>query len=121
MPPLNDFYSVDNWSMTENTLSCTLSFNAGHPIFDGHFPGNPIVPGVCTIQIINELLERALGQKLRLANSSNIKFLQLITPGVHPELHISWIKSEGLYTTNSLLKNGALPLFKMNAAYTDKI
>src|SRR6188508_616692 len=114
MPPLSDFYSIDNWIVAGNALSCSLSFNAAHPIFNGHFPGNPIVPGVCTMQILNDLMERAIGQKLCLSTALNIKFLQLITPDVHPEVHIAWTNSEGIYTTNSLLKNGGMPVFKMN-------
>ena len=120
MSPLNDFYSVENWNLTESGLSCTVSFNAAHKIFNGHFPGNPIVPGVCTIQIIADLLQRATGQQLQLSQAPNIKFLQLITPHVRPEVNISWTESEEIYTTNTSLKIGDATLFKMNASFSKK-
>ena len=121
MPPLNDFYSIHDRIVAEKTLSCSLSFNAAHSIFNGHFPGNPIVPGVCTMQIIMDLLQEAIGRQLRLSHAANIKFMQLITPLIHPAVQISWTESEGMYTTSTILKNGEATLFKMNAVYAGEI
>ena len=57
-----------------------VSFNTGHAIFAGHFPGNPIVPGVCQIQVVKEVLECILEKPTRLIQSDNIKFLSIIDP-----------------------------------------
>ena len=45
-----------------------------------HFPNVPIVPGVCQIQIITELLEMYLGKRLYLSEVKNIKFLSVLEP-----------------------------------------
>lgn len=49
-------------------------------IFEGHFPENPVLPGVVSIQIISDLLSKTLNKKLYLNESQNIKFLKLIQP-----------------------------------------
>jgi 3-hydroxyacyl-[acyl-carrier-protein] dehydratase len=57
-----------------------VEINPGHQIFKGHFPGNPVVPGVCQIQMVTEILEEIFNKKFRLIHADNIKFLSLINP-----------------------------------------
>ena len=58
----------------------TIRFNAAHPVFAGHFPGKPIVPGACLVQIAEELAGRMTGKPVRLTSIRNLKFRQPITP-----------------------------------------
>lgn len=57
-----------------------IRLNAGHTIFKGHFPGNPIVPGVCQIQMVTEILEEHYKKPLFLKQVANIKFLAVLKP-----------------------------------------
>ena len=77
---------------TENTSEGILAkvhLNKDHAIFKGHFPGNPVMPGVCMIQIIKELTEEATGKNLFLSVSSNIKFMAIINPEKNADLQIA--------------------------------
>jgi 3-hydroxyacyl-[acyl-carrier-protein] dehydratase len=77
---------------TENTaegILATVHLNKEHAIFKGHFPGNPVMPGVCMIQIIKELTEDNIGKNLFLAVSSNIKFMAIINPEKNPDLQLA--------------------------------
>ena len=77
---------------TENTSEGILSkvhLNKDNAIFKGHFPGNPVMPGVCMIQIIKELTEEATGKNLFLTVSSNIKFMAIINPEKNPDLQLA--------------------------------
>ena len=71
---------------SQTKLLATVSLNDSHPIYNGHFTGNPVVPGVCQIQMIKELVEKAVKQQLRLTESDNIKFLSMISPLVNKQL-----------------------------------
>ncbi len=62
------------------TLSATLQLNPDHPVYKGHFPGNPVVPGVCQIQMIREIMEDWVGSSLKLTSSDVIKFPSMIVP-----------------------------------------
>lgn len=58
----------------------TIRFNASHPVFAGHFPGHPIVPGACLVQIAEELLADHLGIRLHFTDLRNLKFRKPVTP-----------------------------------------
>ncbi|QYS86755.1 3-hydroxyacyl-ACP dehydratase [Flavobacterium oreochromis] len=84
---LNDFYSVNQLDqLADNKYLVKVILNPLHAIFKGHFPGNPVTPGVCMMQIIKELLEKILDTELRMISSSNVKFMAIINPEINPEL-----------------------------------
>jgi 3-hydroxyacyl-[acyl-carrier-protein] dehydratase len=85
---IEGLYSVIALEQSSEGVKATVRLNKDHDIFKGHFPGNPIMPGVCMIQIIKELTEEALDKSLFLSVSSNIKFMAIINPEVNPVLHL---------------------------------
>ena len=64
----------------------SVTFN--EPFFAGHFPGNPVTPGVCMMQIVKELTEEFTGLKLFLKTASNVKFMAIINPFETPDLKL---------------------------------
>ncbi len=85
---MNNFYTVPSFevSSSKDKVTARISLNSEHAVFEGHFPGNPILPGVCTVQIALELLEKLTGRELRLANAGNIKYLGFVNPLTMPDL-----------------------------------
>ena len=63
--------------MTYSTRPNPTSFSipSDHPAFTGHFPGNPILPGVTILDIV----ARTLGKPL--AGFRRVKFLSPVRPG----------------------------------------
>lgn len=80
MKLLDQLFILDEIAESENGFEAMLQTNPEHPIYAAHFPGNPITPGVCIIQIANELLEKYLGKMLFLKTIKNVKFLSVIIP-----------------------------------------
>jgi 3-hydroxyacyl-[acyl-carrier-protein] dehydratase len=77
----NNFFKLtEGIAGNEGVYKTTIAFDKMHPIFSGHFPGLPVVPGVCMMAIVKEILEEAVNRRLRLSQVSNIKFLSLINP-----------------------------------------
>lgn len=114
---MSSFYRVEDLKQERDTLACSVVYNATHEIFKGHFPGNPIVPGVCTMAIVKELLEEALQQKLTLKESKAVKFLGLISPSMSPTISLSWREEGGQINAIASLQEGATSLFKMSGSY----
>jgi 3-hydroxyacyl-[acyl-carrier-protein] dehydratase len=86
---LKDFYTVlSEEKTTDSKYSITILVNEKHEIFKGHFPGNPIMPGVCMIQIIKELTEKITESTLMIQTLSNVKFMALINPENNSELRL---------------------------------
>lgn len=86
---LKNFYKIISTESRDNKHDITLMLNKDHDIFKGHFPDNPITPGVCMVQIIKELTEDILKTSLTLIKSNNIKFVAIINPNINPEIVIS--------------------------------
>lgn len=84
---LKDFYKVEKLDqIADRKYTAVVSLNKKHAIFQGHFPGNPVMPGVCMIQIIKELTQDILGFSLMMTASSNVKFMALINPEITSSL-----------------------------------
>jgi len=86
---IEGLYKVIQVDKTDEGILAKVHLNKDHEIFKGHFPGNPVMPGVCMIQMIKELTEDALGKDLFLTVSSNIKFMAIINPEINPDLELA--------------------------------
>lgn len=86
---LNNFYTVKSLDNQEgDKYIAHITLNPAHDVFKGHFPGNPVTPGVCMMQIIKELTQDITKTKLTMKNASNIKFMALINPEATPDLKL---------------------------------
>ena len=57
-----------------------LSVPAEHPVFRGHFPGNPIVPGVMLLEWVMGEVARALGRAPASLRVREAKFFTPLAP-----------------------------------------
>lgn len=84
---LQDFYIIQPISgIAGNKYSTVIGINPEHEVFNGHFPGNPVVPGVCIMHIVKDIAQQVTGSSLILKTAVNVKFLSLINPEATPEL-----------------------------------
>ncbi|MGH2664199.1 3-hydroxyacyl-ACP dehydratase [Flavobacterium sp.] len=86
---LKDFYTVEGVeNVSEGKYKAVVVLNNKHAVFQGHFPGNPVMPGVCMMQIIKELSQEIIGSSLFMKSASNVKFMALINPDKNPRLQL---------------------------------
>lgn len=86
---LKDFYIINSLENIDGQkYVANIRLNKDHEVFSGHFPGNPVTPGVCMMQIIKELTQEVVNTPLTMKSASNIKFMALINPEVNPELKL---------------------------------
>lgn len=74
------FFRVFSIKAEGNSARATIELNPQHEIFEGHFPGMPVVPGVCMMQMVKEIVERITGSETLLSKSDIMKFLVVINP-----------------------------------------
>ena len=72
--------SIYNQAGENGEAPCTFSVPGTFSGYRGHFPGNPILPGIVQLSFIRRLAERRLGIPLRLAGVRRINYLRMITP-----------------------------------------
>jgi 3-hydroxymyristoyl/3-hydroxydecanoyl-(acyl carrier protein) dehydratase len=60
--------------------STTIRIASSHPSLAGHFPGNPIVPGVVLLDAVVSAAEDWLGTRLSVRGLPRAKFLAPLLP-----------------------------------------
>lgn len=91
---LDDFYKIIHIEEQENgSRKIDIELNPDHVLYQGHFPGQPVVPGVCTLQMIKESAELLLNQPLQYVQIASSKFLSAVNPLESPFLYL-YIKPE---------------------------
>lgn len=110
------FYTVLEVQPSATAVLATIRLNPAHDILKGHFPGQPVVPGVCMLQIIKEFLEEAVHRKLQLAKAGNIKFLTVLTPEAHEivDVRVNFESSEdGILVKEASISSGETRFIRM--------
>lgn len=87
---LNDLFSITKIESQPDgsEVHAWVELNPVHSVFEGHFPGKPVLPGVCTVHIIKEVAAAVTGKELTLSRSHTIKFQAPIDPLVNNCLQI---------------------------------
>ena len=67
----------------------TFTVPADHPLFEGHFPGHPILPGVVALGWMLAAAERFLSRPLGAIELLNVKFQVVILPSSKLELTVT--------------------------------
>ncbi|NMM25723.1 MAG: AMP-binding protein [Glaciimonas sp.] len=58
-----------------------LALAADHPVFAGHFPGTPIVPGALLLDLALQAIGQRIGTDLSACQINMVKFLSPVRPG----------------------------------------
>ncbi|MCT2408217.1 3-hydroxyacyl-ACP dehydratase [Chryseobacterium antibioticum] len=117
---LTDFYTLESYEKAENgSYTASIHLNKDHDIFKGHFPGNPVTPGVCMMQIVKELTEEFTGSKLFLKTASNVKFMAIINPFETPDLKLQLdvTENEEDVKVKNITSFGETIALKMSVSY----
>jgi len=62
-------------------IETRLSISPDHPALPGHFPGQPVVPGVVLLDHLIEATEAALARPVHVTGLPQVKFLAPLLPG----------------------------------------
>lgn len=119
----DSFYKVVTTAQQDTTsFKSIVLINKDHDIFKGHFPSVPVVPGVCMMQIIKELLEERIDKTLQLLSAGNIKFLSVINPLENPQVEIevkyTSVEDGTFRADGSIFANNAACFKIVKAIYT---
>jgi 3-hydroxyacyl-[acyl-carrier-protein] dehydratase len=104
----------------EGEFCISFNCNQGHDIFKGHFPGEPILPGVCMVQFVRESVENAFKRNLKLKSSKTVKFVHIIDPRKEEKLVLEFkatVSAEGKIETKAAIKNENTVFFQMRALF----
>lgn len=67
---------------TENgKMTASFIFPGSFGGFQGHFEGNPVLPGICKIQAVLAMYEKILGGKFRIKEINQAKYFMPVSAG----------------------------------------
>jgi 3-hydroxyacyl-[acyl-carrier-protein] dehydratase len=115
-----DFFNVSSTTVTNRTVLVTIHINPSHRIFEGHFPGHPVVPGVCMMQMLKELLETVIEKETRLLKADHMKFLAIINPKENATIQAEFtynINESGEYVVTARLFRDGLTFLKFKGLF----
>ena len=120
MTLLNDFFFILHQETSPDSVMTKISINEPHKIFEGHFPGMPVVPGVCMVQIILEIMKAVTKKPVRLTEADTIKFLAVMSPTENKEIDvmINYYAEQKRFLINASIFSGPVIFFKLKGALT---
>ncbi len=116
---MDEIFNINSLAHGNGVISAALTINADSSIFNGHFPGQPVVPGAYMLDIVRQVLEKALGRDLRLAKASQLKFVGMINPLETSEvlLEVGYKDLEGKIVVSGKLMDGDRVCLKFQGMY----
>ena len=99
------YYHILSSEITTDAGVFRVALNADCEVYQGHFPGEPVCPGVCNIQMIKECTEMLLqggavsrphqeredntaAPSMLLSHIKQCRLTTLVTPQQHPEVEV---------------------------------
>jgi 3-hydroxymyristoyl/3-hydroxydecanoyl-(acyl carrier protein) dehydratase len=81
--------------LVDGTASVDFSFAPTDPVFGGHFPNQPLLPGVFQLEMARMGVEWLMGQQLGIREISKAKFLRPIVPAELVRMNLKISDSDG--------------------------
>lgn len=89
-----ELYRIADCGKQEDNWVFEAEINPEHAVFKGHFPGNPVMPGVCTLRIVRECVSSALGYPVLFCSIRSCKFLSAVVPLAEEKMQVRFSHTE---------------------------
>lgn len=86
---IRNLYRITTQSVSERGAGTfEVKLNSNSEIFSGHFPGHPVLPGVCTIDIVKNCVSIMSGYNVIFTGISLCKFTGMVDPQIEDVLKV---------------------------------
>ena len=77
-----DWAGLDQWRREGAQIWASKRLDESTPWFDGHFPGQAILPGVAMLALVCQATRRGFDEALSLRQVARVRFREVVTAGV---------------------------------------
>ena len=109
-------YNIVSSAPVEGGYVFDLVLAGDHPIYAGHFPGQPVVPGMCTLTVVRECLGKILARNVMFSSIKECKFLSALIPEGELSIVLRLMISDD--DVSCVIEKDEAPVFKLKAKYT---
>ena len=89
-----------------DSVTVDFCFESSAEVFAGHFPGQPILPGVFQVEMARAAAEWKLGRTLKLLAVRKAKFTRPVRPGETLRLTLKLSENAGEYSATARFSVG---------------
>lgn len=110
----NNYYRLESWQPAGDGAVFRVALLPDSEVYRGHFPGRPVCPGVCHIELVRQCAERLAGQRLRIRTVALCRFPAMASPASCPQAEVCVRISpstEG-FAVNATLQSGGKTLLE---------
>jgi 3-hydroxymyristoyl/3-hydroxydecanoyl-(acyl carrier protein) dehydratase len=83
--------------MKEDVIVGSKTITGDSPWFSGHFPNDPILPGIAQLKMVLDLIAKSSPGSFSMTSLSRIKFRKIIKPDQRLDIHVTPGKKEDQY------------------------
>jgi 3-hydroxymyristoyl/3-hydroxydecanoyl-(acyl carrier protein) dehydratase len=101
------WYKLNNINRSAaNEISADIHIPSDSAWFNGHFPGEPILPGVAQIGMVFDAIRKAHNQELKVSSVRRVRFKSIIRPDDRLKIIAAPLKQEtGSYSFRILVQD----------------
>lgn len=99
-----------------------VRLNPDCTVYAGHFPSEPVSPGVCNIEMVRQCAELIHNHTLRINSIKQCRLTTLMTPLLHPQADVNidmQAKEEGSYRLVAAIGEGESMYLTLKADVSD--
>ncbi|WP_288208111.1 beta-hydroxyacyl-ACP dehydratase [uncultured Parabacteroides sp.] len=85
---VNKYYKIIDIYGEGSNVVYRIVFLPDCDVYRGHFPGNPVCPGVCNIQTIKECTMMLTGKKLTISTIKQCRLTAVASPMICQEIDV---------------------------------
>ena len=83
--------------MGKDEIAARVTTDGQSPWFSGHFPDNPILPGIAQLKMVADIIAASREDDAHMTGLSRIKFRKIVRPGELLDIHATVSLSENQY------------------------
>lgn len=83
--------------MEQGKIVASVVIDGNSPWFSGHFPGDPILPGIAQLKMIADLVVKSETGGLCMTGLSRVKFRKIVRPGDVLDIKVTQSDKKGQY------------------------
>lgn len=111
----NRLYTLVPVETDDSDRRFAVRIDTSHPIFGGHFPAQPVLPGVCTLAMLRDAVARMEGGPVRFDRIRDCKFTSVVDPRTTDSLELRIAASGG--EVRATVVDGERIVLKLKATY----
>lgn len=114
MKLIDNFCTLHRLDRDNEGFKAVIKLLPDHPVYKGHFPGQPVVPGVFTLALIRECASIVTGRDMKYADIKECKFISAWLPTEDAKVTLDFaFKGEGKLC--GTVKRGSDTILKLKA------